>query len=398
MADDAPASGWLAHAREVFAARFGRWPAVAYRAPGRVNLIGEHTDYSGGLVLPVAIDRAVLVLAAPSPSRRLRLFSMAYSEMAELGLEVGESVLTSGAWPRRVLGLIAVLCEAGYPVQGCDALVAGDLPIGAGLASSAAFTVAVAGALLRVAGREALAGELAPLCHRAEQRASGVQCGIMDQFATTLARRGRALLIDCRTQLVEHLPLDEQQVRIVVADSGVGRSLVSVGYNTRRRELEVALARLADAGQPVSARDITPDQVAGLAALLPRRLGQRLRHVVEENARVAASAEALRRGELRVVGQLMLASHASLRDLYEVSTPELETLVECAAAAPGCLGAKLTGAGFGGATINLVEADQVESFCRAVAEQYHHRTGRQARLFACRTADGASPWPVELDL
>ena len=368
-----------------FAERFGRPSALIAEAPGRVNLIGEHTDYNQGHVLPVAIDRTVAVAAAPRGDACVRAYAVDFAEGDEFPL--GAIVrLADGGWRNYLRGVAWALTQEGHALQGVDVVIGGDVPVGAGLSSSAALEVAVAGALLAASGVSLEGRQMALLAQRAENEFVGVQCGIMDQFAAALGRRGHALLIDCRSLAVDPVPLglEEAGVTIVVVDSGVRRSLEAVPYNLRRQECAEAARLLGVA----ALRDVDAAVLKAHRGALPDRLYRRARHVVTEEARVLAAVQALRRGDVETLGSLLNQSHASLRDDFEVSCPELDLLVELARGRDGVLGARLTGAGFGGCTVNLVRGEALEAFGAVVLDQYRERAGRSAAMYVCRARDG----------
>jgi galactokinase len=381
-----------------FRERFGRSADALSEAPGRVNLIGEHVDYNEGHVLPVAVDRTVMTAFAARPDRRVRVYSLDFEEVSEFSLdEIGRD--GAHPWSDYVRGVAHILQEAGHALVGLDMALQGDVPIGAGLSSSAALEVAALGAL-RAAARLAIEGrELARLGQRAENEFVGVSCGIMDQFVATLAVEDHALLIDCRS-------LDYQAVAagfaavglsIVVADTGVRRALAGSQYNVRRQECADALALLQGRlrGRTIrSLRDVTREDLQSHGEALPSVLHRRARHVVEEEARVLACVDALGRGDFEAVGRLLAASHASLRDDYEVSCRELDLMVELAQAVPGVIGARLTGAGFGGCTVNLVRSQAVEAFAERVIGAYRSRTGLPGRAYACRPVGGLRVSPA----
>ncbi|HXK33252.1 MAG TPA: galactokinase [Dehalococcoidia bacterium] len=384
-----------------FEREYGRRPEGIAEAPGRVNLIGEHVDYNDGLVLPFAIDRSVLCAWARRDDDAVWAYSVDYDDRSRFALaDVAHAPRRS--WAEYVRGVAAVLGrpngdEDGAAVarrlSGVALAIAGDVPVGAGLSSSAAVEVAVAGAMLSAAGVEVDGVEVARLCQRAENEFVGVQSGIMDQFASALSRRGHALLIDCRTLAYEHVPLRlaERGLAVVIANSVVQRELVSSAYNERRRECEQAVALLRERlSRPelVSLRDVAAPELESVAIGDGEVVLRRARHVAGEIARVAAAAEALRRDDFEEVGRLMVESHLSLRDDYEVSSPELDLLVGLATAQEYVLGARLTGAGFGGCAVNLVRADGVDAFARDVIAPYRERTGLPAVMYVTEACDG----------
>jgi galactokinase len=370
-----------------FHERFGAGPAFRVEAPGRVNLIGEHTDYNEGLVLPAAINRYVRVAAGPTGAPVIRFYSVHFAEETVLSVDRPDS---NGVprWGRYFQGVAAGLQRAGVRLRGTDGVVGGDLPIGSGLSSSAAIEVAAALTLLHAAGAAQARRDTALLAQRAEVEFVGVRCGIMDQFTVALARPGHALFLDCRTLEVDHVPLPPSIVP-VVCDTGVRRSLASSAYNERRRECARAVEGLQRLRSGIRAlRDLAPEDLP-LVERLPDPLRRRARHVITENKRVLDTVAALRREQLDTVGRLLGASHASLRDDYEVSVPALEAMVSAAEGAPGCLGARLTGAGFGGAVLALVERAAVPAFVAKAASAYQSAVGRQGALMVCEVVGGA---------
>lgn len=368
-----------------FRSRFGRPPSVVSQAPARVNLIGEHTDYNLGHVLPVAIDRTVAAAAAPREDGRVSACALDLGEDDSFELE-GVQRLDGGGWRNYVRGIAWALGQAGQRLVGLDVAIAGDVPVGAGLSSSAALEVALAGAFLHAAGADFPPQEIAVLAQRAENDFVGVQCGLMDQVAAVFGRLDHALLIDCRTLAVEPVPLglDEAGVSIAVVDSGVRRSLADTPYNRRREECFQA-ARLLGVK---ALRDADEAILESRRSALPGELYRRARHVVREEERVAAAVGALRGGDPAALGDLLNQSHASLRDDFQVSCPELDLLVELAARTKGVLGSRLTGAGFGGCTVSLVRRRALDAFRRQVVEEYRSRTGLPARMYVCRAVDG----------
>ena len=372
-----------------FRARFGRRPELAARAPGRVNLIGEHTDYNGGLVLPCAIDRDTLALAARRDDGRLRVHSRELAAEAEID---ARAPARTGTWIDYVGGVVFALAEAGHAVPGLDVALASDVPGGAGLSSSAALEVAVATLFAAAMGRTLPAEERARLAHRAESGFVGVACGMMDQLASALGREGRALRIDCQSLEVTPVPVPAA-LSLLVVDSGVRHALSGGDYNQRRRECEAALAAAREAGlAPASAKTLRALDVARLPELektLDPRLFRRARHVLTENGRVETVCAAFARGDLARAGAALREGQASLRDDFEVSVPELDALCEIAAAAPGVHGARLTGAGFGGCTVQLVDRDRAAAARAFLEEGFARRFGRRPRSWLVRPSEGA---------
>ncbi len=376
--------------------RFGNEPDGIAEAPGRVNLIGEHLDYNEGFVLPAAIDRGLQVAFGHRQRREVRAYSLDFDEAQNFALD-SHTRLESGKWSTHIGGVLSVLRDEGISGPGLNLAISGDVPIGAGLASSAALEVALLGALRSAWEIDVGDRLLATLAQRAENEYVGVQCGIMDQLAVVFGRLDHALLIDCRSTDIEQVPLglETANVELIVVDSGVRRKLSDSAYNRRREECTAALRLLREviSPPPLALRDVSSEDLATHADRLSPDLRARVRHVISEGERVSHAASALRRGALVRFGALMNASHSSLRDDYDVSCPELDSLCELATNAPGVLGARLTGAGFGGCTVNLVRRDAVESFRAGVLERYRAETGLPADCHVCRASDGLRVLP-----
>lgn len=379
----------VAAIQKAFSERFWKPAEHVVRAPGRVNLIGEHTDYNDGFVLPVAIERDMMVALAARPDREVTLYSQDFGEAATFSLDDihKDQVHT---WSNYARGVARELQSAGIALRGLDAVTQGNIPIGAGLSSSAAFEVAMALAFITVAEAPLDRVQVALIAQRAENRFVGMQCGIMDQFVSALGQAGHALFIDTRDLSHRAVPLP-RAVHVVICDTMTRRGLVSSAYNERRQQCEEAVRLLRGPLPGIRAlRDVTPDDLARHGHLLPPIVLKRARHVVTENARVLEAVRALEAGQPEEFGRLMDASHASLRDDFEVSSRELNLMVEIARQAPGCLGARMTGAGFGGATVNLVREAEVAAFVEAVAARYHERTGLKPEITVTKAAAGAS--------
>lgn len=365
-----------------FRQHFGRPATAIARAPGRVNLIGEHTDYNDGFVLPAAIERETHIAVAPRADGLVRLAALDLGRETVFALaDMGRS--SDEPWSNYVRGVAAGLVAAGYPVIGFDGLMQGDVPIAAGLSSSAAVEMAAVQAFSAVGGFTVPPDQAARIGQKAEHTYVGTNCGLMDQLASALGRPDHVLLIDCRDLSFRPVPAPPAAA-ILIADTAVRRQLAASAYNERRAQCETAARAL---GVP-ALRDATLAMLE--RAEMPDVAARRARHVIAENERVLATVEALQNGDLSRVGALMDASHASLRDLYEVSSPELDTMVELLRAQPGCYGARLTGAGFGGCAVALMAREAVAAAIPLVSEAYRTRTGLTPALYVTQAAAGAS--------
>jgi len=359
------------------------------RSPGRVNLIGEYTDVNEGFVLPAAIDREIRIALVPSRDRRVVMHRLDTGETGSFELESLPS--RAGGWLDYAVGTAWALAAAGVNLRGIRGAISTNLPPGAGLSSSAAIELAITRALIEPGAQSIEGLELARICQRAENLFVGVQSGLMDQFAVACGRAGSALLLDCRSLEWRSVPLPEE-FRLVVCDTGSPRELAGSEYNVRRRQCEAAVAALARDDPGIhSLRDVTPEVLAGAesSGRLDPLLARRARHVVSENGRVLAAVAALEADDIPAVADAFAESHASLRDQFEVSSPALDAMVEIATSTPGVEAARMTGAGFGGCTINLVRSDAVDRLAARVERDYPGRTGLSPRVFPVTAADGA---------
>ena len=376
------------HVAREFRQRYGE-PIGIFRAPGRVNLIGEHTDYNDGFVMPAALAFFTYVAAGPRRDRRLSVYSVDFDESRSFDLsDLGAG--PNGHWSDYVRGVAGVLQARGNAIRGANLVIKGEVPIGAGLSSSAAVEVATALALLTNSDLAWSGIQVAKACQRAEHEYAGTKCGIMDQFISCFGRANHALLLDCRSLKSELLEI-EDRVRIVLCNTMVRHDLADGEYNHRRADCEAGVRGLQRYLPEIRAlRDVTLVQLSEHVADLPAITFRRCRHVISENARVLDAAQALKDGDLTRFGDLMDASHISLRDDYEVSCKELDLMVSLARKCRGVLGSRMTGGGFGGCTVNLVEAETVEEFKANIAREYEGATGLLPEIYVCTAADGAS--------
>jgi len=366
-----------------FAEQLDQTPQWIVRAPGRVNLIGEHTDYNDGFVLPMAIDRAIWIGLRPRDDRQVVVHSVQFNETGQFSLD--ELKNEKAGWIEYVKGTASILQQAGHPLAGWEGVLIGDVPLGAGLSSSAALEMATARAFAVVSDLPWDPIEMAKLGQKAENQWIGVQCGIMDQLISAAGVAGHALLVDCRSLETRPVPLPPG-VAVAVLDTDTRRGLVDTQYNRRRGQCEAAAAFF---NKP-ALRDVDLDLFQGLAADLDEVTQRRALHVITENDRTLQAVEAMCRGEVAALGVLMNKSHESLRDDYEVSSDALNAMVECAEAHAGCHGARMTGAGFGGCAVALIDADTADDFAKATAAAYQEKTGHTSAVYVCQATDGAS--------
>ncbi|HXG82818.1 MAG TPA: galactokinase [Pyrinomonadaceae bacterium] len=374
--------------RAEFQTIYGREPRL-FRAPGRVNLIGEHTDYNGGFVLPMAIERETIVAAAARDDRKIRVRSIELNEAGEINLDAPEQKLR-GSWLDFVEGVARVLERENVILRGADLLVSSDVPHGAGLSSSAALEISVGLALSEISGQTVKKVKLALAGQSAEHEFVGAKVGIMDQFISAMGKSGHALLIDCRSLEAEQIPFASDDFVIAICNTNVKHELASSEYNARRAECEKGVEILREFLPDIAQlRDVGVEDFERYAERLPEVIKKRCRHVVTEIERTLNAAEALEKNDFAEFGRLMRLSHASLRDDYEVSCRELDLLVEIAGECAGVSGARMTGGGFGGSTVNLVRREDLAAFTEKISAEYYNRTGIKTDVYVSRPADGA---------
>jgi galactokinase len=377
-------------AREVaeeFWRRFGRRPAVS-RAPGRVNLIGEHTDYNDGFVMPAALEFATFVAASPREDRRLTVYSMTMDEACFFNLDAPQETGLHD-WSDYVFGVAVMLERSGRRLKGADLVVSTDVPLGSGLSSSAALEVSSAHALLTASGLPFEPIAAAKISQKAENDYVGMRCGIMDQYVSACGVAGNALLIDCRTLESRNVPI-APSLKLLIANSTVRHHHAGGEYNARREACEEGVRLLKPALGPITAlRDVAVDELEANRDRLPDLIYRRCRHIVTENARVLEAERALNAGDFPSCGQAMNASHASMRDDFEITCPEIDVLAEIAQGAEGVYGSRMTGGGFGGCTVSLVEATAVDHISEILVEGYRARCRLEAEVFVCSPSDGA---------
>ena len=366
---------------------FGDHPKI-FRAPGRVNLIGEHTDYNDGFVMPAAVAFSTYVAIAARPDRKLVIHSEEFP--GHFGFDLDHlPERRTGAWCDYALGVASVLRQRGHKLHGANLLVHGEVPIGAGLSSSAAIEVASAIALMSLDEIALPLPEVAQLCRQAENSFVGARVGIMDPFVSCMGKAGHALLLDCRSLEFQFVPIPSG-IRLVVCNTMVKHELATGAYNTRRKECEEGVRYFQRWNPTIRAlRDVSLELLDQHIQDLSATIGKRCSHVVRENQRTLDAALALTEGDLARVGKLMRESHCSLRDLYEVSCRELDIMVETAEGLPGFCGGRMTGGGFGGCTLNLVREENAEDFAQRIAERYRQQTGISPQVYLCTAEDGA---------
>ena len=375
---------------DCFRRRYGYAPLLV-RAPGRVNLIGEHTDYNGGFVLPAAIDKEIVFAVGLNGTDVARLFSYDKQQAHEVALGNGSLSPGKVLWANYLAGVVAQFQQRGVAVPGFDCVFGGNVPMGAGLSSSAAVECGLAFALNHLLHTNLSRLELAQLSQKAEHEFAGVQCGIMDQFASLHGRAGQVVQLDCRSLEYHYFPFSSDAYHLVLCNSGVKHALADSAYNTRRRECEQGVALIRQHHPATqSLRDVTLAQLAAHRAALGPVVYRRCRYVVEENQRVLAACQYLAADNMPAFGEQMYASHAGLRDDYEVSCPELDVLVQVAQAHPGVLGARMMGGGFGGCTINLLPAHAVADFIATATAAYQQQLGRSLETYQTTIVGGVS--------
>lgn len=359
------------------------------KAPGRVNLIGEHTDYNDGYVLPAAIDRQIVLAAQARSDRKVYIYSLDFASGVEFDLDNIEhdKINTWSNYPR---GVAYVLQSEGFGLTGANIVMTGNVPLGAGLSSSAALEVATAYAFQVIGNLDIEPVTLIKMSQKAENTFVGVNCGIMDQFISRLGKRDHALFIDCRTHEYQHVPLPSEGVKILVSNTGVKRGLVDSEYNERRSQCEQGVEILKGFIPGIKAlRDVSSEDFSKYGAHLPRFVRARCEHVITENERVLESIKVLENNDLETFGKLLVESHNSLRDKYEVSCRELDIMVDLANSIDGVIGSRMTGAGFGGCTVTLIQDDAVEEYISKVGSEYEKQTGIKPEFYVCRAVDGA---------
>jgi galactokinase len=363
---------------------FGGAPDIVVQAPGRVNLIGEHTDYNDGFVLPMAIDRSAWIALRPRADRVVVAHALDFNDHATINLDdvkKGDEV----EWYEYLKGMVWALHEAGYELQGWEGVLIGDVPLGAGLSSSASVEMATARAFLALTESEWDAPLMAKLGQRTENEWIGVNSGIMDQMISAAGKRGHALLIDCRSLETESLPLPRDHA-IVVMDTGTRRGLVGTAYNERRAQCEAAARHFG----VKALRDVTLETFLARADELDEVTRRRAHHIITENARTLRAADAMSANDAPRLGKLMVESHLSMRDDFEISSPALNAMVEIALVTDGCIGARMTGGGFGGCAVALVRESAAATFMEQVAPRYERETGHTPALYLCYPSEGAS--------
>lgn len=362
----------------------------AFSAPGRVNLIGEHTDYNEGFVLPIAIGKRIIMLGQLRNDRLVQVFDPGYKVKTKFSLD-NLTPLKKDTWANYLMGVMDEIKKAGYPLQGANLIFISNIPKGAGLSSSAALEVVTALTMAKLNSLKIKPVEMARLCQRAENNFVGVACGIMDQYVSCLGQKNYALFIDCRSNDYEPVPFKDPDYQVLICNSKIQRGLANSKYNIRREECKIATEFFKHKlkREILALRDITIDEFKKYQAQLPEIIARRARHVISENYRVQAGVKALREGNFSTFGQLMIESHQSLKDDYEVSCVELDLLVDLALKQEGVLGARMTGAGFGGCTVNLLRREYIDAFEKTIKQGYKKITGINPDIYLTLPTEGA---------
>ncbi len=377
--------------QNIFVERFGAGGQIVLgQAPGRVNLIGEHTDYNDGFVFPMALDFKMTMAARKRDDQVVKLYSIDHQEQVEFELNGAIAHDQKAKWSNYLRGVMEMLRQAGVKLSGVEIAFHGDVPQGAGLSSSAALEVVTAVVLQEILSFQLTLSEISKLCQKAENQFVGMNCGIMDQFISAMGVENHVLFLDCRSLEYQQVPLELGDCRIVICQSGVKHSLVDSEYNQRRKECEAAVAALQTVFPEIKAlRDASLAQLDVIKNSITEIVFSRAQHVISENDRVLASITALKAGDLVRFGELMNASHDSLRDDYQVSCREIDLLVELARTVPGVLGSRITGGGFGGCTVNLIKATAIPEFIEKLKQEYQSQTGIEPHFYISTAANGA---------
>jgi galactokinase len=362
-------------------------PIIA-RAPGRVNLIGEHTDYNDGFVLPAAIDKEIVFAIQKNSVNKIRIYSIDMNQQGECDIDNLKPQL---GWINYIIGVFSEIQKKGVKIEGTDIVFAGDVPLGAGMSSSAALECAIATGLNQLCNGTLSKLQLALVAQAAEHNFAGVKCGLMDQFASIFGKANHVIKLDCRSQKHEYFPFDFSDFCLVLCDTNVKHSLASSEYNTRREQCEKGVEVIKQKYSYITnLRDVTPEMIAEVKDQIEPVIYNRCLYVVQENIRVEKACEALLKNDFKTFGELMYLSHYGLKDMYEVSCPELDFLVECTKNNPDVLGSRMMGGGFGGCTINLLKTNAVESFLKSIAPKYQQKYGKEMKSYVVRIGEGAN--------
>ncbi|MGK7390325.1 MAG: galactokinase [Candidatus Cyclobacteriaceae bacterium M2_1C_046] len=383
--------------RKEFEKQFDKIPML-FRSPGRINLIGEHTDYNDGFVLPAAIDKEIIMAITKNDSARYRLFSLEYNKLLEIDLDLLSPVQDKDdLWANYILGVVDQLKAAGYNINGFDCVFGGNIPIGAGMSSSAALECCTAYALSELFDLNISKTNIALFAQKAEHNYAGVQCGIMDQYASVMGKKNHAIRLDCRSLDFGYFPLEFKEYQIILCDTNVKHSLANSKYNTRRKECEEGVAMLKQKFTEISSlRDATFDMVEQVKGDMTPEVYKRCRYIVEENDRVVAGSEFLKQGDIEAFGEKMYKSHQGLSVLYEVSCPELDFLVDLTLHNDNIVGARMMGGGFGGCTINIIKRNEKEVFINEAKASYKAKFNRELTTYEVEIMDGTSKINLQL--